>query len=117
MSAEYISSLLLKLFNECIQKGIFPSRLKIAKVTPLFKYGCANNATNYRPISIFSPISKIFEKIIYNRLNNYFTTHNIIAKEQFDFRTKHSSNHVISDVIYKLQNFLRQEIYHMSNIA
>ena len=69
-----------------------------------FKNGCANNATNYRPISIFSPISKIFEKIIYNRLNNYFTTHNIIAKEQFGFRTKHSSNHVIFDVINKVQN-------------
>ena len=54
---------------------------------------------------MLSPISKIFEKIIYNRSNNYFfTTHNIIAKEQFGFKTKHSSNHVISDVINKLQN-------------
>ena len=104
MSAEYISSLLSKLFNECILKGIFTSRLKIAKVTPLFKNGCANNATNYRSISILSPISKIFEKIIYNRLYNYFTTHNIIAKAQIGFRSKHSLNHVISDVIVKLQN-------------
>ena len=104
ISAEYISSLLSKLFNECNLKGIFPSRLKIARVTPLFKNGCANNATNYRPISTLSPISKIFEKIIYHQLNNYFTTLNLIAKEQFSFRTKHSSNHVISDVINKLQN-------------
>ena len=101
MSAEYISSLLSKLFNECILKEIFPSRLKIAKVTPLFKNGCANNATNYRPISILLP-SKIFERVIYIRLNNYFTTHNVLAREQFGFRTKHSSNHVISDIINKL---------------
>ena len=69
-----------------------------------------NKTTNYRPISILSPFSKIFEKIIYNRLNNYLSTHNVLAKEQFGFRTKHSTNHVISDVTNKLQN-LRDNNY------
>ena len=91
-------------------RGSFPNRLKIAKVTPLCKSGPTHKTTNYRPISILSPFSKIFEKIIYNRLNNYFSTHNVLAKEQFGFRTKHSTNHVISDVTNKLQN-LRDNKY------
>ena len=50
-----------------MQDGVFPSKLKIAKVTPIFKNGCRYTAPNYRPISVLSPFSKIFEKIIYNR--------------------------------------------------
>ena len=62
------------------------------------------HSLNYRPISVLSPFSKIFEKIIYNRLNNYFSNHNILTNEQFGFRVKHSTSHVICDVINKLQN-------------
>ena len=110
MTSTMTSSLLSNLFNKCILRGSFPNRLKIAKVTPLYKSGPTHKTTNYRPISILSPFSKIFEKIIYNRLNNYFSTHNVLAKEQFGFRTKHSTNHVISDVTNKLQN-LRDNNY------
>ena len=105
MTAECTSLLLSKiLFIKCISKGVFPSKLKIAKVTPLYKSGYSYKSTNYRPLSILSPFSKVFEKIIYHRLNNYFITHNILAKQQFDLRAKHSTSHIISDVINKLQN-------------
>ena len=49
------------LFNFCLKLGIFPDCLKIAKVMPIFKN--KNDTTNYRPISILSPISKMQEKI------------------------------------------------------
>ena len=62
-------------------------------------------ATNYYPISVLSPFSKIIEKIIYKRLNKYLTRHNILVKEQFGFKAKHSTNHVIADVTNKLQNY------------
>ena len=52
-----------------------------------------------------SPISKTFEKLIYHRLNHYFSNRNILASEQFGFRAKHSTSHVITDVTNKLQNF------------
>ena len=104
MSAEYTSSVLADMYNKCMQDGVFPSKLKIAKVTPIFKNGCRYTASNYRPISVLSPFSKIFEKIIYNRPNNYFSNHNILTNEQFGFRVKHSTSHVICDVINKLQN-------------
>jgi len=53
---------------------------------------------------VLSAFSKIFEKIIHNRLNNYLTTHDILLKQQFGSRAKHSTCHVISDVINQLQN-------------
>ena len=87
-----------------MQDGVFPSKLKIAKVTPILKNGCRYTASNYRPISALSPFFKTFEKIIYNKLNNNFSNHNTLTNEQFGFRVKHLTSHVICDVINKLQN-------------
>ena len=54
--------------NQTIHTGIFPDRLKIAKVIPLFKNGNNSLFENYRPISLLPSISKIFEKIFFNQL-------------------------------------------------
>ena len=64
ISAEYISLPLANIFNKCMQVGIFRKLLKIAKITPLHKNGSTHRATNYRLISVLSPFSKIFEKIL-----------------------------------------------------
>jgi len=53
---------LVKLFNHSIQSGLYPDLLKIVKVIPIFKKGDPTSVNNYRPISILSPINKIFEK-------------------------------------------------------
>ena len=63
------------------------------------------NPSNYRPMSVLSPFSKTYEKLIYHRLNHYLSNHNILTSEQFGFRVKHSTSHVITDVTNKLQNF------------
>ena len=105
MSAEYISPVFTSSYNKCMQIGVFPSKLKIAKVTPIYKNGCTYTASNYRPISVLSPFSKTFEKLIYHRLNHYFSNRDILTSEQFGFRAKHSTSHVITDVTNKLQNF------------
>ena len=88
-----------------MQIVVFPSKLKIAKVTPIYKNGCTYTASNYRPISVLSPFSKSFEKLICHRLNHYFSNRNILTSEQFGFRAKHSTSHVITDVTNKLKNF------------
>ena len=61
---------LVELLNQTIRTSVFPDRLKIARVKPLFKKGCRTNMSNYRPISILSIISKIFE--IYIGLHHFF---------------------------------------------
>ena len=60
-----------KLFNLSIYSGIYPSKLKIAKVIPIFKKGDSKSINNYRPISILSTLNKIFEKVLYARLIDY----------------------------------------------
>ena len=65
------------LFNFCLKLGIFSDCLKIAKVIPIFKSGNKSDTTNYRPISILSPISKILEKIIYSRTTAFFDKHSV----------------------------------------
>ena len=63
-----IAPILSHLVNESLLCGILPEKLKLAKVTPAFKKGSTQDKDNYRPISVLSVFSKIFEKVIYKRL-------------------------------------------------
>ena len=46
---------------------------------------------NYRPVSLLSISSKIFEKAMYSRLVNFLEMHKILYEKQFGFRKKHST--------------------------
>ena len=46
---------------------------------------------NYRPVSLLSSISKLFEKVAYNQLYSYFTTNKLFYEGQYGFREKHST--------------------------
>ena len=83
-----IARYLSKLINTCFQEGIFPDSLKIASVIPLHKEGEKNEPTNFRPISLLPTLGKIFEKIILNRISNYFKNFEILNSKQFGFREK-----------------------------
>ena len=56
------------LINESFCTGIFPYKLKIAKVIAIHKKGSTDNPSNYRPVSLSSVFSKIFEKLMHKRL-------------------------------------------------
>ena len=71
-----ISPILTKLFNDSIRQGVFPDVLKIAQVVPIHKSGSKYKFSNYRPISIISSISKIFQKCLFNQLSSYLTKKN-----------------------------------------
>lgn len=74
------------LANVCFELGEFPKSLKQSVITPVFKSGDREEVGNYRPISVLTAISKILEKLINNRLINYFNKFNILSKSQFGFR-------------------------------
>ena len=78
--------------------GMFPSKLKLAKVVPVFEKGPSNLFTNYRPISLLSSFSKLFQQLICNRLIT-FTRNNTIVPIQWGFRHNRSTNHAILDLI------------------
>jgi Notch-like protein len=60
----YISSPLNYICNRALFKSVFPDRLKYATIRPLFKNGNKDFINNYRPISILTSFSKIFEKVM-----------------------------------------------------
>ena len=86
-----ILDVLVHIINLSLNQGIFPDILKIAKVIPLFKADDMNIFTNYRPISILSVFSKVFERVFYNRLYDFLNNEKILYDKQFGFRTKYST--------------------------
>ena len=62
-----IAPFLIKVINASFELGMFPNILKIAKVIPIYKSGDKQIINNYRPISLLSSFSKIYEKLIFNR--------------------------------------------------
>ena len=79
------------IINQSLLTGIFPEKLKIAKVLPLFKKNDCMIMDNYRPISLLPAISKVFEKVVYNQLYTYYTSNNLLYKGQYGFREDHST--------------------------
>ena len=79
------------IINQMLSTGIFPDTLKVAKVIPLFKKGDHLLLDNYRPISILPSISKLFERVIFNQINAYFSSHDMYYNGQYGFRHKHST--------------------------
>ena len=98
ISIPYITSPLTYLCNKSLNTGIFPTWLKYSQVIPIFKKGSKTNLTNYRPM--LTSFSKIFEKVIYKRLDNHVICNNILAKEQHGFRNNTSTE----KAIYQLTN-------------
>jgi Notch-like protein len=70
-SIYYISSPLIYICNRMLFSDIFLTRLKFSKVKPIFKKGDKNDTSNYRPISVLTSFSKIFEKVNYNIISPY----------------------------------------------
>jgi hypothetical protein len=85
-SSPFFISPLTYISNKMLSMGIFPERLKYAEIKPLFKEGCKKDPLNYRPISLLTSFSKIFEKIILHRLYQHVSDYHILAGEQFFFR-------------------------------
>ena len=71
--------------------GIFPDVWECARVTPLFNQGKASDLNNYRPISIISVLTKVFERIVYDQLYNFLSNEDIISTHQSGFRSLHST--------------------------
>jgi hypothetical protein len=72
--------------------GTFFTRLKHSIVKPLFKKGDRENMANYRPVSLLTSFSKVFEKIVHERLLQHIELNNISVEEQFAFRPATSTD-------------------------
>ena len=83
MKISVISKFISNHFNHCIDEGEYPYELKHANVIPLHKKKGKCVKENYRPVSILTNISKVYEKLLYNQPYSYFD--NMPSLNQFDF--------------------------------
>ena len=104
-----IENPLLHIFSCSISQGTVPLKFKIAKVIPIFKSGDPSNVCNYRPISLISNFAKLLEKIVYNRLEKYLTSNNILSNKQFGFRKNHSTVHPMTLLLNKAASVLNSK--------
>ena len=106
--AEDIIEPLTVIINQCFQTGIFPEKLKVARVTPIYKKGDAHLFDNYRPISVLPSVSKVIERVMHNQLHEYFTRLKLYYSSQYGFRSMHSTElaalELIDRITTKLDN-------------
>ena len=90
-SMNIISPSLCGIFTTAISSNQFIDELKIAKVAAVFKAGERDDLNNYRLISVLPTIARVFEKLIYKQLYEYFTVNNLLGNKQYGFRSLHST--------------------------
>ncbi len=98
-----IKNPLALIFNKSIEFGIFPEKMKLAKVIPIYKLkGERNQMVNYRPVSLLPVISKVLEKIVYKRIYKFLLMKELLYDSQFGFRTHHSTTDAILELVGKI---------------
>ena len=95
IAAEPLSVPFTKIYNQSSETGIVLNILKVSQVTPVYKNCDVTDPGNYRPISILSPFSKVFERLTYDQLNGFLEKHEIMYKYQFGFRKGYSTEQAI----------------------
>ena len=114
---EEISLILSKLFNKMIEVGIYPSLLKYYRTTPVHKKGSKTDIKNYRPISVLKTIDKIFEKLLYSRLEGFFSKFNLFSDNQFGFSKGKSTGIAVTKLIHTITEHLNDNTYSMCIFA
>ena len=83
-----LSYILAELFNKCLKKSCFPYCWKISSVVPVCEnVGERSTAKNYCPLSLLSVVSKVFEKLVNNRIVDHLEKCSLISDFQYGFRS------------------------------
>ena len=86
----------------------FPDTLKRADVTPIFKKGNDNEKENYRPVSMLSTFSKVFEKLLFEQINDHMQSK--FSKHLTGFRKNHSTQNALLVMIEKWKTILNKKL-------
>ena len=103
-----LSYILAELFNKCLKESSFPECWKLSSVVPVFKnVGERSSAKNYCPVSLFSVVSKVFEKLVNNGIVDHLEKCDLFSDFQYGFRSCRSTADllaVVSDRIARAFN-------------
>jgi hypothetical protein len=104
------------LYNAILRLSFFPNSWKHSIVIFILKPNKPpENPASYRPISLLSTFSKIFEIIHLKKLIPLVTEANIIPHTQFGFRTHHSTIHQLHRTVDKISNPLEKKEFCPTN--
>ena len=106
--ANEICECLTLIINQSITTGIFLNWLKVAKVIPIFKKNDQSDIIKYPPISVLPTISKLFENVMQTQLMGYFISHNLLASQQYGFRSNRSTELAALELIDRNINSINQ---------
>ena len=98
-----------QLVNSSLEEGVFPSELKIARVVPIHKAGNRRLVSNYRPISLLSTFSKIYEKIMHKRVLDFLDSNDSLFESQYGFRPGRSCEQALLNAQSSILNALSQK--------
>jgi Notch-like protein len=104
-----ISSPMFYICNTMLSTGSFPTRLKFSQVFPIFKKGNKTEMSDYRPVTLLISFSKIFEKVIYNRLLQHTKENNIIVMDQYGFKSNSSTELAIFNLTNQIQSHINNK--------
>lgn len=107
--SRHLLTSLVKILNKSFSDGTFPDVLKTSKVLPFFKNGSRKDKNNYRPISLLSVLSKIFEVIFKIRLMKYLKENSILCNEQYGFRPNSNTQIALYDLITEIESEKKNE--------
>ena len=103
-----LSDILAEFFNKCLKESLLPDCWKVSSVVPVFKnVGERSTAKNYRPVSLLSVVSKVFEKLANNRIVDDLEKCGLFSDFQYGFRSSRSTADlltVVSDRIARAFN-------------
>ena len=89
---------LMLIFNRSLEEGVFPQLMKQADTVPLYKAKSILDCNNYHPISLLLTLSKVLEKVVYNRTVSFLDQHDLFYNIQYGFRKNHSCSNAIMEI-------------------
>ena len=99
------------LLNKSLRLKKYPRSWKIAHVIPLFKNGDKSLPSNYRPVSLLSCVSKIFEKIVYKNIFNHLHKNKLLYKFQSGFIPGLSTTHQLLEIYHTILTALDNKFF------
>ena len=107
----YLAEPIKIIVNMSFNEGVVPNLMKLADVCPIFKKSDKSKCENYRPISLLSNISKIFERSMYTRVYEFFEKSNVLYNLQFGFRKSYSTNHALLNIVEEIRTNLDRKTF------
>ena len=110
ISCPFISSPINYICNKMLFWGVFPDRLEYTITKPLHKNDDRCEVSNYRPASLLTPFSKIFETVMQRRILKHLTNCNILSTEQYGFRLELRTDNATYKLTTEILNTMNNKV-------